>query len=50
MEAISWAIEMRQENVIIEGDFKIVVDAINCGASYNLVFGDYIRALHSTTC
>lgn len=44
LEAISWARELGLENIIIDGDAKRVVDAINCGNSYNQVFGDYIRA------
>lgn len=31
------------ENVIIEGDSKVVMDAINSGVSYNSILGDYVR-------
>lgn len=44
VEAISWAKNLGLENVTSEGDVKIVVDDIDRGVTYNLIFGDNIRA------
>lgn len=43
-EALSWLHAQELENVIIEGNFKIVVDAIASGSSGLTTFYDYIRA------
>lgn len=39
-----WAKELGTDNVIIEGNPKLVVDGILNGVSQFSVFGDYIRA------
>lgn len=43
-EALSWIKDLGLEKVVIEGDAKVVVDAINSHHTYNTVFGDYVDA------
>lgn len=44
LEALSWAKSLILEKIIVEGDSKIVGDAIvhNCVSNY--IFGEFIRA------
>ncbi|KAL8488919.1 hypothetical protein ACS0TY_024534 [Phlomoides rotata] len=42
-EALSWLKEMNNGEVIVEGDAKIVVDAVNSTKDMNSVFGDCIH-------
>ncbi|KAL8530588.1 hypothetical protein ACS0TY_007571 [Phlomoides rotata] len=41
-EALSWLKEVRYDEVMVEGDAKIVVDAINSPVKQNSTFGDCI--------
>lgn len=45
LEAVSWAKDLGLTNVIIEGDAKLVVDAIYMGTFDISIFGDYVRAI-----
>lgn len=47
MEALSWIKEMRSGKTIIEGDAKIVIDAINSNDISRSSFGDYIEMCKS---
>ncbi|KAL8515324.1 hypothetical protein ACS0TY_014147 [Phlomoides rotata] len=42
-EALSWLKEMDYGEVVVEGDAKIVVDAVNFAKVMNSVFGDCIH-------
>ncbi|KAL8488536.1 hypothetical protein ACS0TY_024713 [Phlomoides rotata] len=41
-EVLSWAKSMNLEKVVIEGDAKVVVDALNSRALNHTIFGDYV--------
>ncbi|KAL8511486.1 hypothetical protein ACS0TY_018039 [Phlomoides rotata] len=47
MEVLSWAKRLGLENVIVEGDSKVVVDAILSSASSESSFGDFISVSKS---
>ncbi|KAL8528675.1 hypothetical protein ACS0TY_006212 [Phlomoides rotata] len=43
-EALSWVKSLDMANEIVEGDAKIVVDAIHASNTFNSVFGDFVMA------
>lgn len=46
-EALSWIKSWGLTNVIVEGDAKVVVDAIKSSSVNNSIFGDYVAASRS---